>query len=50
MNLACFDGLSAPQRAIALKHPEYGELTVDWIIHHMAGHQVHHLRQLQRVS
>jgi hypothetical protein len=50
MNLAFFEGLSPSERAIALTHPEYGGLTVDWIIHQMAGHQIHHLRQLQRIS
>ena len=30
-------------RAVALSHPEYGSLTVDWIIHQIAGHQIHHL-------
>jgi hypothetical protein len=49
MNLALFEGLSAAQRAVTFTHPEYGELTVDWIVHHMAGHQINHLRQLKRV-
>jgi len=49
MNLAFFEGLSATDRAAALSHPEYGELTVDWILHQMAGHHIHHLRQLERV-
>jgi hypothetical protein len=49
MNLALFEGLSEVQRATRLTHPEYGELTVDWIVHHMAGHQINHLRQLQRI-
>ena len=49
MNLGFFKGLSASQRATTLSHPEYGALTVDWIIHHMAGHHIHHLLQLERV-
>jgi hypothetical protein len=47
MNVLFFDGLSAADRATSLSHPEYGALTVDWIIHQMAGHQIHHLRQLE---
>ena len=43
MNIALFASLSGADRAIALSHPEYGSLTVDWIIHQMAGHQIHHL-------
>jgi len=49
MNLAFFEGLSAAQRGITLTHPEYGTLTVDWILHQMAGHHINHLLQLERV-
>jgi hypothetical protein len=49
MNRALFASLSSADRAIPLTHPEYGELTVDWIIHQMAGHQIHHLEQLQQI-
>jgi hypothetical protein len=49
MNVAFFEGLSFDQRAIALTHPEYGSLTVDWIIHQMAGHHINHLRQLEQI-
>jgi hypothetical protein len=49
MNLAFFEGLSAAQRGTTLSHPEYGELTVDWIIHQIAGHHINHLLQLERV-
>ena len=49
MNLAFFQGLSVAQRATAFAHPEYGELTVDWIVHQMAGHHINHLLQLQQV-
>ena len=49
MNLAFFEGLSAVQRATTLTHPEYGTLTLDWIIHQMAGHHINHLLQLQQI-
>jgi hypothetical protein len=49
MNVVFFEGLSADDRAISLSHPDYGALTVDWILHHMAGHQIHHLQQLERI-
>src|SRR5438270_5226296 len=35
MNRALFGSLSAADRATPLLHPEYGALTVDWIIHQM---------------
>ena len=34
---------------VTLSHPEYGSLTVDWIIHQTAGHQIHHLKQLEQI-
>ena len=50
MNIALFASLSEPDRATSLSHPEYGSLTVDWIIHQMAGHQIHHLKQLEQIA
>jgi hypothetical protein len=50
MNLALFEGLSQADREIAMAHPEYGSITVDWIIHTLAGHQIHHLAQLVPLS
>ncbi len=47
MNLSLFASLSDGDRQTALTHPEYGSLTVDWIIHQMAGHHIHHLKQLE---
>ena len=50
MNIALFASFSEADRALTLSHPEYGSLTVDWIIHQMAGHQIHHLRQLETIA
>jgi hypothetical protein len=50
MNIALFASLSEADRAIALTHPDYGSLTVDWIIHQTAGHQIHHLAQLEAIA
>jgi len=50
MNRAFFAGLSATDRAKTLSHPEYGSLTVDWILNQMAGHQIHHLKQLEQIA
>jgi hypothetical protein len=50
LNVALFGALSARDRETPLTHPEYGALTVDWIIHQMAGHQIHHLLQLQQIA
>ena len=50
MNLALFASLSPADRETTLSHPEYGALSVDWIVHQMAGHQIHHLKQLEGIA
>lgn len=50
MNRAMFASLSAADRATPFSHPEYGALSIDWIIHQMAGHQIHHLAQLEQIA
>jgi hypothetical protein len=50
MNRAFFAGLSPADLATTLSHPEYGALTVDWILHQLAGHQIHHLAQLEQIA
>ncbi len=50
MNRALFAGLSDADRQIAMSHPEYGAITVDWVIHTIAGHQLHHLAQLETID
>jgi len=50
MNLAFFRRLSPADLSTAFSHPEYGALTVDWILHQTAGHQLHHLKQLEEIN
>src|SRR4029453_16150428 len=50
MNVALLASLSPADRETALTHPEYGALSVDWIVHQMAGHQIHHLKQLEEIA
>jgi hypothetical protein len=49
-NRALFGSLSEKERTTPFTHPEYGALTVDWLIHQMAGHLVHHLVQLETIA
>ena len=49
-NLEFWRRLSADQLARTFEHPEFGELSVGWIRAQMAGHDIHHLRQLERVK
>jgi hypothetical protein len=46
LNAALFEALSPADRAVSMSHPEYGSITVDWIIHLLPGHQIHHITQL----
>jgi hypothetical protein len=49
LNLAMWRSLSRQQLDRAFSHPEYGDLTVGWILAQMAGHDIHHLKQLQAI-
>src|SRR5262245_46730381 len=49
-NSAMFASLSEADRQTAMTHPEYGTISVDWIIHLLPGHQLHHLQQIERIA
>ena len=46
MNVVMF---RAADRDRAFTHPEYGPLTVGWVAAQMAGHDLHHLKQLEQI-
>lgn len=50
MNMAMWRRLSPGQRDRTFTHPEYGELSVAWVAAQMAGHDIHHLKQFERIS
>jgi uncharacterized damage-inducible protein DinB len=50
LNIAMWRGLTPEQLNRPFTHPEYGELTVGWIMAQMAGHDIHHLKQLERIG
>jgi DinB family protein len=50
LNIAMFRHLTAEQRNRTFTHPEYGELTVSWVASQLAGHDIHHLKQLQKIA
>ena len=50
LNLAMFNNLTPEQRSRPFAHPEYGSLTVGWIQSQMAGHDLHHLKQIETVK
>ena len=49
-NLAMFKGLTPQQRSRPFTHPEFGALTPEWVAAQMAGHELHHLRQLRSIK
>src|SRR5215471_10708085 len=46
MNLDLFSALTPAERETPFTHPEYGGITVDWLVHQLAGHDLNHLKQL----
>lgn len=50
LNVAMFRHMSPAQRAHTFQHPEYGELTPEWVAAQLAGHDIHHFEQLRRIA
>jgi hypothetical protein len=50
LNLAMFKGMTPVQRKRTFTHPEYGQLSPDWVAAQLAGHDIHHLKQLKRIK
>lgn len=50
MNLALFSSLSRADLETPLSHPEQGDITVEWLLHTLAGHQLGHLRQIEEIA
>ena len=50
LNLAMWRNLTPEQRDRGFFHPEYGDLTVGWIMAQIAGHDIHHLKQIEEIA
>jgi len=50
MNLALCRSLTTAQRAGTLTHPEFGPITVDWLMAWCAGHERNHAPQFEMVG
>lgn len=50
MNLVLLRSLSLTERARTARHPEIGEIDVDWLAAWCAGHELHHLPQIETVA
>jgi hypothetical protein len=49
LNLSMFKGMPPAQQKRTFTHPEYGTLTPMWVAAQLAGHDIHHLKQLQQI-
>ena len=49
LNLPLFRSLTAEERQRTFWHPERGAVTVGWIVELLAGHDLHHLAQLEQI-
>jgi len=47
MNIGLISAFSPADRAVTVKHPQYGMLTVHDLVVQMTGHAIHHLKQFQ---
>ena len=50
LNLVMFKGMTPAQRKRRFTHPEYGELTPDWVAAQLAGHDIHHFKQIKQIK
>ena len=50
LNVLMFRHLTPTQRTRRFTHPEFGDLTPEWVAAQMAGHDIHHLKQLQAIT
>ena len=50
LNVLMFKGLTADQRKREFTHPEFGALTPGWVAAQLAGHDIHHLKQLRQIK
>ena len=50
LNTHLFGTLTAADLATPISHPEAGDITVEWLLHMLAGHQVSHLQHLEQIA
>jgi hypothetical protein len=48
--VALYRRLTREQRDRPIRHPEFGGISVAWIIRVLAGHDLHHLQHLRTIA
>jgi hypothetical protein len=49
-NIALIESMSAADLAKKLTHPERGEMTIETVVETMAGHDLNHIAQIERIA
>ena len=50
LNLALYRRLTREQNERLIRHPEFGEISVRWVVRLLAGHDLHHLDHLKAIA
>ncbi len=50
LNLILYSRIPSDKRARPIAHPDLGEISIDWILQTLAGHDLHHLRHFQAIA
>ncbi len=50
LNVALYRRLTPEQKERVIRHPEFGDISVEWVIRVLAGHDLHHLQHLGAIA
>jgi len=50
LDVMLYRRLTREQRERPFRHPEFGEISIEWIIRVLAGHDLHHLQHLKAIA
>lgn len=50
IDLRLYRGITPAEARRPLRHPEFGEISIRWILATLAGHDLHHLRHLRAIA
>jgi hypothetical protein len=50
LDLRLYRGITPAEAKRSFPHPEFGEISIGWILGTLAGHDLHHLRHLKAIA